>query len=286
MMRILEKILCPVDFSESSTRALQWSEYLAKKFGSEVIVLHVTQYYPSLEFMNVDYDAYTESTTKAMREFLAPLQIKHEAMLSTGDPAAKIVALSEGLGATVIVMGTHGLKGAAHKWVGSTTENVVRTSTVPVFTVSPECKPFEMPERKRALIPVSRLDRPPLGYSKLRKILRQFQTSPSMLHVIEHGSPESIAYGTNQLTVSATDVEQKQLQLRRLGATLISGDMEVEATIDFGDIAQSILRETEFGKYDFALLAARKRTFLPHFVETIAYQVISRSRIPVITVRI
>jgi nucleotide-binding universal stress UspA family protein len=34
-------ILCPVDFSEHSARALQVAGVIAKTFGSEVVVLHV-----------------------------------------------------------------------------------------------------------------------------------------------------------------------------------------------------------------------------------------------------
>jgi hypothetical protein len=34
------KILCSVDFSETSFKALQWAEYLAKRFDSLLTVLH------------------------------------------------------------------------------------------------------------------------------------------------------------------------------------------------------------------------------------------------------
>jgi hypothetical protein len=35
-----KKILCPIDFSETSIKVLQWSECLAKQIGSSITALH------------------------------------------------------------------------------------------------------------------------------------------------------------------------------------------------------------------------------------------------------
>src|SRR3990172_2406681 len=124
-MRVYDKILCPIDFSENSVHGMQWAEYLAKKYQSEVIVLHVMEFYPVGLMggdVGLDYDRYQASVLAKLTEFVAPLKARHEKMLSTGNPAQKISALASGLDARLIVMGTRGERGTAHRLLGSTAE--------------------------------------------------------------------------------------------------------------------------------------------------------------------
>src|SRR5215831_14949931 len=100
-MRLFEKILCPIDFSEHSVKALQWTEFLAKKYNSQVVIVHVTDFYPANAFIDLDYDSYHDGLSRTMKDFLEPLRIQYESMLSTGDPARKIVSLATGLGASL-----------------------------------------------------------------------------------------------------------------------------------------------------------------------------------------
>jgi len=39
----ITKILVPTDFSEDSARALEYAEELARKFGAEIVMIHVDQ---------------------------------------------------------------------------------------------------------------------------------------------------------------------------------------------------------------------------------------------------
>lgn len=52
-----------------------------------------------------------------------------------GDPAQVITEYAEDNGVDLITMGTHGRRGIKRRLIGSVTENVVRTSEVPVLTV-------------------------------------------------------------------------------------------------------------------------------------------------------
>src|SRR5689334_8872208 len=186
-MRIFDKILCAIDFSQTSVKALQWTEYLAKKYQSEVIVLHVMEAYPvgNLTEIGVDWDQYQSAVKASLDEFTSPLTIKYEKMISTGNPAIKIAALASGLHASLIVMGTHGTLGAAHKLLGSAAETVMRTSTVPVLTISAHSSLPNPDEKQDVLIPVTSLYRPPRGFLKFRKLIRELNCIPTFLHVID-----------------------------------------------------------------------------------------------------
>ncbi|MEF8776275.1 MAG: universal stress protein [Haloarculaceae archaeon] len=54
---------------------------------------------------------------------------------ATGDPAEEIVAYAEAQNLDLIVMGTHGRGGFRRAVVGSVTDDVIRTATVPVLSV-------------------------------------------------------------------------------------------------------------------------------------------------------
>src|SRR5574341_1753031 len=103
-MRTFDRILCPTDFSEKSVKGLQWAEYLARKYDAEVMVLHVMEFYP-VGLMGgdagTDYDRYQASVYSNLTEFVSPLKVRHEKMMSSGNPAQKIAALASGLGAGV-----------------------------------------------------------------------------------------------------------------------------------------------------------------------------------------
>lgn len=139
-----KKILCPVDFSAGSERALQKSEELARALGAEIEILHVYQL-PVLALpdapVTVSPGFVADLTHRAERAIL-PLRTGLEARgiptksrLMEGAPADVIVARARELGAELIVMGTHGRSGFKRFLLGSTAERVVRTATVPVLTV-------------------------------------------------------------------------------------------------------------------------------------------------------
>jgi nucleotide-binding universal stress UspA family protein len=133
----LKKILVPVDFSECSTKALQYAIPLAKQFDAELTLLHVVQPYPAVPEM---YPVSAESGRDADKE-LEVLQrttcdaVASQTCLRVGTPHLEIVRAAKELGADLIVISTHGHTGLAHVFLGSTAERVVRHAGCPVLVV-------------------------------------------------------------------------------------------------------------------------------------------------------
>ena len=91
-----------------------------------------------------DVDAIVEGRLKSSREKLQDLLESgfegHDgvsAEVLVGDPAQEIVEYASKQGIDLIIMATHGRKGLEHAVFGSVAENVLRTSSVPVFIVNP-----------------------------------------------------------------------------------------------------------------------------------------------------
>jgi nucleotide-binding universal stress UspA family protein len=151
-----ERILCPVDFSESSEAAFRYALYLAEQFDGRVEVLHVYStpvlLYPELVVWS-DADRTSlgavmqQQAQEQMDSMLANLEphllqrVIPEVVL--GEPVATVLERAEQRGYDVIVVGTHGRTGLAHLVLGSVAERIVRRAPCPVLTVRAQPKPSE-----------------------------------------------------------------------------------------------------------------------------------------------
>jgi nucleotide-binding universal stress UspA family protein len=142
----VRKILVPVDFSVSSTRAFEHALALASRFGSSVHVLHaweVPAYLrPDLTVWAGEVSATlaehaAREATKSMTEFLALAAPAHQvtSAVVAGPPYETIIATAKEGAFDLIAMGTHGRTGLTHLVLGSVAEKVVRHAECPVLTV-------------------------------------------------------------------------------------------------------------------------------------------------------
>ncbi len=136
-------VLCPVDFSTASTRALLYALSLAKQTAGRMVLLHVVEGVADLpretaHFNVPEYGAYLEQDAmtrlKAVIPDTARGWCKPEERVTSGKAHREILRLAAETKAELIVMGVHG-KGAMERWFGSTTTHVVREATCPVLTV-------------------------------------------------------------------------------------------------------------------------------------------------------
>ena len=137
-------ILCPVDFSAGSARALRKAISLANAHGARLTLLHVTD--PLLDAAaraagrgDVVVTQTQEEIGKLLDE-VSPEGVKGPMGVSVaiGEPAPEILRQSLDSGADLIVMGTQG-RGAAERFImGSTARRVVQGASIPVLVVPPE----------------------------------------------------------------------------------------------------------------------------------------------------
>ena len=133
----LKKILVPVDFSDCSKKALKYAVAFAQQFGAELTLLHVVEPYPAVPEM-APYDV--EDIQDGRRELEAlrkqiPGTLTSSVALRKGTPLVEIAAAAEDFGSDLIIISTHGHKGLARMFLGSTTEKVVRHAPCPVLIV-------------------------------------------------------------------------------------------------------------------------------------------------------
>jgi len=158
-MIALNRILVPLDFSETSAAAVRYAIALARSFGARLILLHVGDRARS-EF-DTEFPLGLEGAVEdAVRERLLKIftpaeqtELKPEFAVQAGLPAAEIVQFARDHGVDLIVMGTHGRGFVGHLVMGSVAEKVVRTAHCPVLTVRNQSQEFAIAE---AAVPVAR----------------------------------------------------------------------------------------------------------------------------------
>jgi universal stress protein A len=136
----VKRILAPVDFSEPSKKALQYSVAAARDFGAELIVMHVVQPYPILPDVPAATVQLTRLLEKEAKEKLARLVdtitgVSCRGVVRLGSPARLIASEAKECGADLIVISTHGRTGLPHLLMGSVAEHVVRLAECPVLTI-------------------------------------------------------------------------------------------------------------------------------------------------------
>jgi len=150
---VYQKILVPIDGSETSMRGLSEAIKVAKSQGSQLRLFHVVN-----EFvLDYSYGAglYGTNLIDSLRETGKNILQQAEALVrqqgvsvegvlleSIGGPAADlIVAQAKEWPADLIVMGTHGRRGLRRLAMGSDAEGVVRGASAPVLLIHDTGKP-------------------------------------------------------------------------------------------------------------------------------------------------
>ena len=294
-----KQIICPVDFSESSVRALAHAAALARWYDAQLTVLHVV---PTFEAMQVrgDLGEPIRVVTPMPREQvleemsrslnLAALSPRATPIAESGDPQATIIDQALSKKADLIVMGTHGRRGFKRLLLGSVTEAVLREAPCPVLTVPPHA-PAGVSEAvtfKRILCPI---DFSPSALQALGFALdlaRQADGRVTLLHVVEwlaEEEPRASAH-FNVPEYRRYMVEDAQERLRNLVAEESRAWVEIDDVVVFGRAYREILRAAETKPADLIVMGAQGRggIGLALFGST-TQQVVRGAMCPVLTVR-
>ena len=130
---MFNRILCPIDFSETSVKAMNHAEQLAEKFGAELILLHAFDMPETYDRRGQTHPADRELEPK-LRD-IKSARTKLTYALHAGAPGEVICWFAEEKHCDLIVMGTHGRTGLKHFFLGSVAEHVVRHARCPVLVL-------------------------------------------------------------------------------------------------------------------------------------------------------
>jgi nucleotide-binding universal stress UspA family protein len=146
-----KRLLCAIDFSESSMAALQFAVSIASESGGVLTMLHVLEWpweeppAPRLDDLPAEqgialaeYRRYREKMATMQLEELASATRMSDAplvRLRNGKPHVQILDVAQEESSDLIVIGVHGRNPLDMMIFGSTANHVIRAAACPVLTV-------------------------------------------------------------------------------------------------------------------------------------------------------
>ncbi|PTB18945.1 universal stress protein UspA [Trinickia symbiotica] len=143
-----QRILAPIDGSETAQRALGFALSLAREIGAELIPLFVIDvpiaayeapgFDPSIvrdALQQQGEQLKAESQALMQREKVRGIARVVEVDAPGGNVAERILEEARTTGCDLIVMGTHGRRGVKRFLLGSVAERLVRMSCCPVLLI-------------------------------------------------------------------------------------------------------------------------------------------------------
>jgi nucleotide-binding universal stress UspA family protein len=134
-------VVCAVDFSDASKRALDYAVSIATQAGGRLVVLHVLEWFAeeAQEPTRDNRAAFPTSEQDAVGELEALMHDARagslELLVGYGAPSAELLRVIEERDADLIVLGVQGRNVLDRALFGSTTRRVVRRSSCAVLTV-------------------------------------------------------------------------------------------------------------------------------------------------------
>ena len=277
----MKKIIVPIDFSEHSEYALETAASIAKKFNSDVYVLHMLQLSnaiitASADSLNEEAVFYLKLAEQKMETFLDRPYLKGVNVI----PVVKhfmvfkeINELVKAQDADLIVMGSHGASGAKEVFIGSNAEKVVRHAEIPVLIVkhNPILVEFD------TIIFASDFSLDSVeSYIKAKSIFNKLDAKVQLVYVNTPNSDFKSSVEIDQLISKFLKIAEGNLDMFK----------DVAVVSDYS-VEQGILNYANRAGADLIAVATHGRKGLAHFFEgSISEDVTNHSTLPVMTFKI
>lgn len=186
----VRRILAATDFSPASEGAVRWADFLATRFGAELVLFHALSLDPALLVgptgVAVDLAArLVEDARRAAEESMRELQGKFpsaRAVVEEAPAREGIVRAAQTHGADLVCVGTHGRTGLPRLLYGSVAQHVVVHSPVPVLTVRQDDRPVRV---RCVLAPTDFSPAADAALPWADLLARAFDARLVLLHVVE-----------------------------------------------------------------------------------------------------
>ena len=274
----MKKIIVPVDFSNHSEFALKAAAILAKKHNAEILALHMleigavtmSESAVHLQEMTVFHLKLAEKNFNNFlkKEYLKGIKvtpiIKHFKVFS------EVNTIAQKNHADVIVMGSHGSSGFKEVFVGSNTEKVVRSATIPVLVVKNEQKNLNFDDVVFALdFSEKSVD----AYKKAMKVLNALAKN---IHLVHINTPFTDFMSSSEIEKKVVNfLEKAEGNISKLNTINYVADYTIEKGIfNFSNIVGGDL---------IAVITHGRKGFAHYFSGSVSEDVTNHATLPVIT---
>jgi nucleotide-binding universal stress UspA family protein len=292
MLRI-ERILCPIDFSEFSASAYDYAQSLARHYRAAVFLQHVVDiilppwpYYPPVNYLDADFRKICADAREQLQEFAKSHTrngVQPECFVQEGEVTDSVLSFAEAQLVDLIVMGTHGRKGFDRVTLGSVAEKVLRKARCPVLVVrKPEtvaAEGVQMPVELRKVVFCTDFSDPSQGaFEYALSAAAEFDAELTLLHVLEN-----LPNSANIEEEIATAKKQLDKLIPQEGVN--AG--KIKTLVRIGRAYEQIIQLALESQADLVIMAVRGRNALDLAVfGSTTYRVIQLGPCPVLAVHV
>lgn len=254
MMFVPQRLLCLVDFSQSSAAVLSWARLIAACYRAPVDILHAA-WAPKIEEAQeageppMSFDVLgteIEARLDALAEAAFADQTKYQSRVVEGHPVKVVLQQMAEHPPDLVVLGSHGYDGFARVLLGSVAENVLRTSPCPTLVVKGEPLPADLHTLRTVLCGVDFGDLSRRCAIAAADLAGMLEAELHVAYVAAPGAP----------------VEQARTSLASWIPEVVWSSGKVRDVVLQGEPGERIVTYAREIQADLAVIAAEHRPFL------------------------
>ena len=266
-------ILCPIDFSDASQRALTYAAALATWYQAELQVVHVAPAVDEGLVIGPDGGLVEPRRQQSSEALAVEVRGAMEAVGATGLTEVLaadgrthdvIVERARAHGADLLVIGTHGRSGFNRLLLGSVTEKVLRVAPCPVLTV-PAAAPAMTSSAvtfKRILCPIDFSPSALKALSYALTLAREANGVVTVLYALEYMDPEEpcehVDFDIRRRRQHF--IEHARARLHALVAGLDATWCDIEEVVAIGRAYRMVLQHAAASNAELIVMGAQGTT--------------------------
>lgn len=277
---VINKILVPVDYSETSRNALTLAVDLSRRYNASIHLLHIVKSYQCISISEngllIDFskEAIKAAERKRLRR-LADEVTDNQSHVCTveccvgNDTSNVIVETSVANESDLIIMG-QGTSGIMDFFGNSETYDVVKTAPCPVLTVPAH---WESRKFKKILFPVRSVAGALEKYELTKRLIVDNNAQLTVLGLYNEETPQKDEDLTELLSTLEHQLQQDKI---KAGIELVNTD----------EAADRVLFKSRQAEADLIIITADyEQTTGGFFVDPYAQQIIDQAAVPVLAIR-
>ncbi len=287
-MQAFQKILFPVDMSDSCTAAVPFVESLARKFQAEITLLHVLEMPPGYVTDWYGYMALVDTGAirdARMNEFNGYLknkfpELKTRRAMLEGDPAQIIGTYAHENGFDLIMMPTHGYGLFRSMLLGSVTAKVLHDAACPVWTsVHMEDAPPASATFGQVMCAVDLTEKSIATMQFASRLAKEFGAKLWLVHAVPGAEAGPEKYFDADLQAYLEGEARKEI-----GAMQETAGVKAQLCLGAGEVPHVVRNAAEHHAADLLVIGRGHATRTLGRLRTNVYSIIRQSPCPVISV--
>jgi nucleotide-binding universal stress UspA family protein len=294
----LKTILCAIDFSEYTSRALYYGVGLSKSFGARLLVFHsvhikedqlfaspVAEYEEELQWLS-------EEAYKKIEKIMVPYHVDWSPIVTKGDPVKKVGETSELAAADLVIAVSHGISGFKRFLIGTVVERMARGLNRPFLVLYPRKHYKKLEDEvdfsiKKVVVgcDLSPDISPALEYARF--FAKKFNSEIHLLHTLESPVDERVVDNTEGPYEEVQQTLIQRLRDRVLNLYPHSTDegFKVRAALETGLPGEALIRYSKEQVADLIIVGVRRHGTIEKFlVGSTTEAVLRHSTCPVLVV--